>query len=205
MNPHFIFNSLNSIREMILNNENKEASHFLSKFAHLIRITLDESGAAFVSLRSTINYLQRYIEMEQIRNTNFDCRINTSDELDTDETLLPPMLIQPFTENAIWHGASGNNKNISICIDFKKLNNQLICTIDDNGTGIESSLQKRLANPNLHKPMGISNIRQRIQLLNEKYGLKSSIVVEDKSKIPGCKESGTRVTIQLPLEITIHE
>ena len=201
MNPHFIFNSLNSIREMILNNENNEASHFLSKFAHLIRITLDQSGESLISLRNTMDYLHRYIEMEQIRNSDFTCRILADGELDPDETLLPPMLIQPFIENAIWHGTTGNCKNISINIDFKKDKDQLVCIIDDNGTGIEHSLQNKTDNGNLHKPMGIANIKNRIHLLNEKYGLKSSITIEDKSRLQGCSQSGTRVTLQLPLEI----
>lgn len=205
MNPHFIFNSLNSIREMILNNENNEASRYLSKFAHLIRITLDQSGSAFVSLRNTIDYLQRYIEMEQIRNDNFTCRIQADDELDQDEIMLPPMLIQPFAENAIWHASPGKNTRTLINIEFKKMNRQLICIIDDNGTGIERSLQKRMADPNLHKPVGISNIRQRIQLLNEKYQLQSSVTIEDKSLLSNSTESGTRVTIHLPIEINTHE
>ncbi len=110
MNPHFIFNSLNSIREMILNNENKEASHFLSKFAHLIRMTLDQSGQSFISLRTTLEYLARYIEMEQIRNNHFTCQLLAGEELDPDETVLPPMLIQPFIENSIWHRVTGNQK-----------------------------------------------------------------------------------------------
>ena len=200
MNPHFIFNSLNSIREMILNNENNEASHFLSKFAHLIRMTLDQSGEPFISLRNTIAYLHRYIEMEQIRNSDFTCRIMAQDELDLDETVLPPMLIQPFIENAIWHGTTDKHKNINVNIDFKKDNNQLVCIIDDNGIGIERSVQNR--KDHLHKPMGIDNIKNRIQLLNEKYELKSSVIIEDKSNLPGCTETGTKVTLQLPLETT---
>jgi LytS/YehU family sensor histidine kinase len=143
MNPHFIFNSLNSIREMILHNENKEASHFLSKFAQLIRMTLNQSGQPFISLRNTIDYLHRYVEMEQVRNAEFTCRILADDELDPDETVLPPMLIQPFIENAIWHGTTGNNKSININIDFKKEDEQLICIIDDNGIGIDRSLKMK--------------------------------------------------------------
>ena len=110
MNPHFISNSLNSIREMILNNENRQASHFLTKFAHLIRVTLDQSTQSFISLRNTIDYLQRYVEMEQIRNNVFTSRIISDDQLDVDEVVLPPMLIQPFVENSIWHGMAGLKK-----------------------------------------------------------------------------------------------
>jgi hypothetical protein len=104
MNPHFIFNCLNSIREMILDNENKQASHYLSKFAQLIRITLDNSTKPFISLKDSIDYLKRYLEMEQIRTDHFSYSFEIDESLDPEETFLPPMLIQPFIENAIWHG-----------------------------------------------------------------------------------------------------
>jgi ligand-binding sensor domain-containing protein/putative methionine-R-sulfoxide reductase with GAF domain len=207
MNPHFIFNSLNSIRDMILSSENTEASHYLSKFAHLIRITLDQSGQSFISLRNTIDYLHRYIEMEQIRNANFNCRISADERLDPDETVLPPMLIQPFIENAIWHGMTGSRKNININLDFKKKiesgeqTGQMVCTIEDNGIGIDKSLKNKKNGSSLHRSIGISNIKDRIRLLNEKYDLQSSITIEDKSQLTGCRETGTVVTIKLPLQI----
>ena len=208
MNPHFIFNSLNSIREMILNNENKDASHYLSKFAYLIRMTLDQSGQTLISLRNTIEYLQRYVEMEKIRNADFICSINADKDLDLDETVLPPMLIQPFIENAIWHGVTSTCKNINIKVEFFKQNHQLICIIDDNGIGINQSLENKKksnwqkdASDNLHSSVGIENIKNRIYLLNEKYKLKSSIVIQDKKDISHGKETGTLVTLHLPLEI----
>jgi ligand-binding sensor domain-containing protein len=201
MNPHFIFNSLNSIREMILNNENKEASRYLSKFAHLIRVTLDQSGQSFISLRHSIDYLQRYIEMEKIRNGHFNCTIRVDPLLEPDETILPPMLIQPFIENAIWHGSSGDHRQIDIQVQFNKCNDHLECVVDDNGIGIDQSMNKKNVSDPTHHPVGISNIRSRIQLLNKKHNLQSSVTVEDKSKIAGHTETGTRVTLRLPLEI----
>lgn len=201
MNPHFIFNSLNSIREMVLNNETKEASHFLSKFAHLMRVTLDHSSHSFITLRNTMDYLHRYMEMEQIRNEHFTCRILADAELDPDETVLPPMLIQPFIENAIWHGVTRDQKNININIDFKKEKEQLVCIIDDNGIGIDQSLKNKTNGNQSHFSVGISNIRNRIRLLNEKHGLKSSVTIEDKSNVPSYHETGTLVTIRLPLQI----
>jgi len=201
MNPHFIFNSLNSIREMILNNENKDASHYLSKFAHLIRITLDQSSQSLVSLRNTIDYLERYMEMESIRNSLFTHEITVDKTLDADETLVPPMLIQPFIENAIWHGISASKRNIHVTIHFKKENEKLVCTIDDNGMGIEQSQKNKPNNMNRHKAVGIINIKNRVKLLNEKYDLQAEINIVDKKDIPGSAEKGTLVTLQLPLEI----
>ena len=207
MNPHFIFNSLNSIREMILTNENKEASHFLGKFAHLIRMTLDQSGQSFITLRTTIEYLNRYVEMEQIRNSYFTCRILAGEELDLDETVFPPMLIQPFVENAIWHGVTSTQKNININIDFKKSDspgkqtNQLVCIIEDNGIGINESLKNKKNSPDKHHSVGIENVNNRIRLLNEKYNLQSSVTIEDKSELSDYSGTGTVVTLWIPLEI----
>lgn len=213
MNPHFIFNSLNSIREMILMNENKEASHFLSKFAHLIRMTLDQSRQSFISLRNTIEYLTRYIEMEQIRNSYFTCRILAEEELDPDETVLPPMLIQPFVENAIWHGVTAKQKSININIDFKRSigrvqqdavsgqDNQLVCIIEDNGIGINQSFKNKKNSNELHHSVGIENIINRIRLLNEKYNFNCSVSIEDKDDLAGYTGTGTVVILRIPLEI----
>jgi LytS/YehU family sensor histidine kinase len=184
-----------------LNNENKEASHYLSKFAHLMRITLDQSSQAFVTLRGTLDYLHRYIEMEQIRNAHFTCTIDVDKTLDTNETVLPPMLIQPFIENAIWHGTAGSHRNININVEFKKQNNQLVCTIDDNGIGIKQSLENKSEEVNGHHSVGIANIKNRIHLLNEEYKLQSSVTIEDKNKVRGNHETGTLITLWLPLEI----
>ena len=138
--------------------------------------------------------------MEQIRNTNFSFSISVDDALPPD-TLLPPMLIQPFIENAIWHGTGGKRTDIEIRIEFRKHDNTLVCIVDDNGIGINQSMQYRNGGFESHHSRGISNIRNRIRLLNEKYKLQSSVTIEDKANIPGCGEQGTIVTLRLPLEI----
>jgi sensor histidine kinase YesM len=199
MNPHFIFNCLNSIREMILNNENRQASHYLSKFAQLIRITLDNSTKPFISLKNTLDYLQRYLEMEKIRTDHFTYSIEVDEELQAEEIFLPPMLIQPFIENAIWHGQQ-LNKQMWLTIQFLIRQNELICIVEDDGIGIETSLKNKGVNN--HHSVGIANIRHRIQLLNEKYDLKSAVLVEDKSVLHGKNETGTKVTLYLPLKNT---
>ncbi len=202
MNPHFVFNSLNSIREMILNNENAEASRYLSKFAHLIRVTLDQSNDAFISLRHTMDYLNRYIEMEKIRNAHFRFEMLADPGLDLDETILPPMLIQPFIENAIWHGVNDNGKGIDIHVEFRKQQDHLVCTIDDNGIGIHRALAiKKTSEHNGHQSVGISNIQNRIDLLNKKYNQQSSVTIQDKDSIAGRHETGTLITITLPLDM----
>ncbi|HET9824464.1 MAG TPA: histidine kinase [Chitinophagaceae bacterium] len=205
MNPHFIFNCLNSIRQMILNNENQQASHYLSKFAHLIRITLNHSSKPFISLQNTIDYLKRYLEMEQIRKSNFSYQIHVDDSLQPGDIFLPPMLIQPFIENAIWHGASASNEPIDIHINFFLRNDQLVCVVDDNGIGIQASLKNKYNQEDVthdHHSLGIDNVRQRIQVLNEKYNLDSKVTIEDKRSTAGDEACGTLVTLYLPVKIS---
>lgn len=206
MNPHFIFNCLNSIREMILNNENQPASRYLSKFAHLIRITLNQSTQPFVSLQNTIDYLRRYLEMEQIRTTHFTYALEVDEDLQPQEIFLPPMLIQPFIENAIWHGTSPQHPQVHLNIRFLQRAHQLLCRVEDDGIGIEASLDNKKewwpadgASPADHYSLGIANVKQRIQVLNEKYNLQSSITIEDKRHYPQLQETGTIVTLYLPL------
>lgn len=201
MNPHFIFNSLNSIREMILSNENMKASRYLGKFARLIRMTLDQSSLPFVTLRNTMDYLQHYIEMEQIRNERFTFSMYADAGINLDETVMPPMLIQPFIENAIWHGGNGTADKISIQVKFEKQGDRLICMIEDNGIGIEQSMQNKSAFTG-HHPVGISNIQNRVRLLNEKYGFRSSLTIEDKSRIHHIKQTGTLVRLEMPIDIS---
>jgi len=201
MNPHFIFNSLNSIREMILNNETREASKFLGNFAHLIRITLDQSRQSFISLRHTMEYIHRYIEMEKIRNPDFHFSMEVDNELEPDETILPPLLIQPFIENAIWHGMSGEEKKINITVKFLKQGEQLVCMVEDDGIGIDQALRMKNEKYTGHKSVSIANIQKRIELLNQKHDLKSSIDIKDKKTLNGHTGTGTIVSISLPLEI----
>jgi len=200
MNPHFIFNCLNSIREMILNNENRQASHYLSKFAQLIRITLDNSIKPFISLQNTIDYLKRYLEMEKIRADHFDYTLEVDEELEPEDIFLPPMVIQPFIENAIWHGQQPG-KPMKLQLKFVKKNSDLVCTVEDDGIGIETSLKNKEALN--HSSFGIANIRQRIHLLNEKYHLRSTVQVEDKSNLLPKNGTGTRVTLHFPAK-NIH-
>ena len=133
----------------------------------------------------------------------FTCHISADEELDLNETVLPPMLIQPFIENAIWHGTSNLQKGVTINVHFKKEDNQLVCTIEDDGMGIVKSLKNKESATHLHHSVGITNIKNRIQLLNEKYNLQCNIVIEDKSVLTGSIETGTLVTLKLPIDLNV--
>ncbi len=194
MNPHFVFNCLNSIREMILDNENEQASLYLSKFAALIRITLNQSVKNFASLKDTIEYLKRYVEMEFIRWNHFTYSISVEEGLPVEEIMIPPMLIQPFIENAIRHSAFPGN-SVAIDIVFSQKEGKLFCLVEDNGKGIKASLA---AKQYQHKSVGIENVKQRMALINEKYKMQGRLNIMDRSDIPGNNQTGTRVEIYLP-------
>lgn len=200
MNPHFIFNSLNSIHEMVLNQENDEASDYLIKFSHLIRTTLDQSTHDYISLHNTLEYLNGYIEMEQIRNTDFHCTFKVDPGLDPEETVLPPMLIQPFIENAIWHGTARSQQHIDIIVEFRKDGDYLVCSVDDDGIGIEEGMRRKVNTS--RNSIGISNVQHRIDLLNKKHGKQGTITIIDKSCVKGGQETGTRIILRLPIEVT---
>ena len=198
MNPHFIFNCMNSIREMILNNENREASNYLSKFAHLLRSTLENSTRPFISLKQTIDYLKRYLELEQIRTSHFSFTISVDETIIPEEVWLPPMLIQPLLENAIWHGAGSGNE-MELSIRFDQEGEQIICIVEDDGIGINASLEQK-GKIEDYNSYGIENIKQRIALVNEKYGLKSNIEIQDKAEFYKGLKTGTRVILHLPVK-----
>jgi ligand-binding sensor domain-containing protein len=199
MNPHFIFNSLNSVQELILQNENDKASHYLARFAWLIRMNLDHSQENFITLEQNIQYLHRYLEIEQLRFEDFEYNIFTDNKLDAANILLPPMLLQPLIENAIWHGLKLKRGNKKINIRFLKQYNQLVCEIEDNGIGINQSAQKKQSVT--HQSTGIDNIKDRIGLLNSKYHINSRLEIEDRGGL-NAADSGTlaRLTISLIYE-----
>lgn len=197
MNPHFIFNSLNSIKEMILEDEKQNASRYLSKFAQLVRTNLEQSKQTFISVKECIDHLQQYLEMEKIRFADFSYEIDISSNLVIDEIQMAPMLIQPLVENAIWHGLQNKDGEKKLSIRFFKAGEQLVCEIEDNGIGILESQKKKSGLRPAHRSLGITNIHDRLAVLNEKYKMKSSLAITDKSELPGYKESGTLAVFRL--------
>jgi ligand-binding sensor domain-containing protein len=190
MNPHFIFNSLNSIKEMILEDEKQNASRYLSKFAQLIRTNLDQSRQTFITVKQCIDHLQQYLEMEKIRFEQFNYTIDVEEDLPED-IRMSPMLIQPLAENAIWHGLRNKTGEKELNIRFYKLKNQLICEIEDNGIGIHQSMKDKTGLQSTHRSLGIASINERLKIFNEKYNMNSSLQIIDKSELPGKNGSGT--------------
>ncbi|HEX6179922.1 MAG TPA: histidine kinase, partial [Chitinophagaceae bacterium] len=199
MNPHFIFNSLNSIKEMILEDEKQNASRYLSKFAQLIRTSLDHSKQTFISVQQCIDHLQQYLEMEKIRFEDFTYSIEVSPELPAEHLLMPPMLIQPLVENAIWHGLHPKAGNKKLSIKFFTADLILIAEIEDNGIGIVQSRQNKMDSRPTHRSFGIANVRERLDVLNEKYNMNCSLNIVDKQSLQADNETGTIVRLELTI------
>ncbi|QHV97192.1 GAF domain-containing protein [Spirosoma endbachense] len=194
MNPHFIFNSLNSINKFILQNDVDRASDLLTKFSRLIRQVLANSKTEWVSLRNELKVLQIYVELEQLRCDNkFEVKLNVSDDLDQDVLHVPLLITQPYVENAIWHGLLPMKEGVPVLqIDCCKHNNQLIIDIQDNGIGREASGRLRTNSLTAHKSHGITITEERLNLVNEMYGADACITITDQYKAGGAP-AGTHV------------
>lgn len=201
MNPHFIFNCLNSINLYIVKSKIIEATNYLTAFSKLMRSILDNSKFSTVTLREEIKTISLYLELESMRfNDKFSYNINVSEGLDTDRLKISPMIIQPFIENAIWHGIQHKDERGNILIAFSVKNNSLICTIEDNGVGRYKALEFEKVKAESSKKSnshGIQITKDRLNLLSRK-GLKPFLQITDL--IDGNKKpTGTKVEIGLPI------
>lgn len=196
MNPHFIFNCLNSIKGMILNDEREKASRYLSKFANMIRITLNQSKEIFTTLYENIEHLENYLVMEKLRfDDSFCFQIVVDDCIDKEETLIPTLMIQPLVENAIWHGLMYKTGEKKLLMRFYRVEERICCSIEDNGIGITLSEQlRKLGNPT-HKSVGLSNLRNRIKIMNDKYDTGCTLDIGDLRE-PDSDRSGTRAVLR---------
>ena len=197
MNPHFIFNSLNSIKEMIWNDDKQNASRYLSKFAQLIRTSLEQSRQTFITVEQCVGHLQQYLEMEKLRFEEFTYSITVDEKSDAHEARIAPLLVQPLVENALWHGLSNKENEKHLDIRFLGDSHNLTCEIQDNGIGIRQSVKNKQNTVRAHRSLGIVNIKERLEVLNEKYNMKCSLDITDLSDKPGSKGSGTIAVLHL--------
>lgn len=196
MNPHFIFNSMNSIQYFINRNEKLEANRYLSKFASLMRKMLNNSREEMVVLAEDIKALKLYLELEKMRfEDKFEYEIQY-DETIADEILIPPMIVQPFVENAIIHGFSKIDYPGMLKINFKVEDNKFVCIVDDNGRGVNRS--KSTTSKTLHNSASTSITTERIETLTKLYNRKGTLEIKDKSNL-GNGHKGTIVEISFPV------
>ncbi len=197
MNPHFIFNTLNSIQNFISKNESKDASIYLSKFAKLMRATLANTKRQRISLKDEIETLTLYLELEQLRlNNKFSYEILVDETIDTQYEQIPSMLIQPYVENAIWHGISHKEGSGIIRIQFLPKNEHLLkCVVEDNGIGRENAI--KLKQNTTSPSFGMNITKERVELLNSLNGNQLSVKINDL-KINN-QPAGTRVELYVPI------
>lgn len=195
MNPHFIFNSLNSVNHFIATNNELEANQYLTKFSKLMRGVMENSTEDFIPFQQELDLLQNYLALEKTRFADkFDYEIEVDESLNMQHLQVPGMLIQPFLENAVWHGLRYRADKGFLKLSFEKSESHLKILIEDNGIGIEESKKQKTQHQKTREGRGMKNTMERIQLLNDLYKKEITCSVKDKEN-----NSGVLVTIQFKL------
>lgn len=196
MNPHFIFNSLNSVNHFIATNNELEANQYLTKFSKLMRGVMENSTEDFIPFQQELDLLQNYLALEKTRFADkFDYEIEVDESLNMQNLQVPGMLIQPFLENAVWHGLRYRTEKGFLKLSFEKSESHLKILIEDNGIGIEESKKQKTQHQKTREGRGMKNTLERIQLLNDLYNKNITCSVKDKEN-----SNGVLVTIQINLK-----
>ncbi len=199
MNPHFLFNCLNSIDHYIIKNETRKASEYLNSFSRLIRLILQNSRSNYVNLKDELETLSLYMEMESLRfNHRFDYEIRVDPGLDLREIEIPPMLIQPFVENAIWHGLMHKAGKGKVALDISKEGSSLMCAIQDDGIGRQKVAELKRGVSSSKKSMGMNITQDRIDTINKIYETNTAVHIVDLKDEKG-EAAGTRVELLIPV------
>jgi two-component sensor histidine kinase len=199
MNPHFIFNTINSIQYFLSSNEKERALSYLSKFARLMRLTLEFSDKTIISISEEIESLRLYLELEKLRfEDKFEYEINVDPAINMPGMMIPNLLIQPYVENAVRHGIQNSNQNGKVSVKLQKEKDQINYTIEDNGIGIKHSLELKHESDLKDRPHGMDITLDRIRLLNSRQRENHVLEITDLSEEDDSK-SGTRVSIRVPI------
>jgi len=191
MNPHFIFNSLNSVNQFIAQNNELEANKYLTSYSNLMRNMMESSNKDFITLANELEQIKKYLDLEHLRfQDKFDYEIVVDEKVETDAVLVPNMLIQPHLENAIWHGLRYRETKGKLKVTFTEENQLIKVLIEDDGIGLEKSTQLKTKNQKVHESRGLNNVEERISLLNDLYHQKIDFAIS-----PGMNGIGTLVTL----------
>ncbi|SKA41879.1 Two component regulator propeller [Chitinophaga eiseniae] len=200
MNPHFIFNSLNSVQHLILEKEEKQALNFLADFATLMRQMLNNSRKSYISLEEEIAFLTRYLELEKIRFAHsFTYHFIMEDTLKDYTIYIPPMIIQPIVENAIKHGLAPKNSAGYLEIRIEMVDDLLYCSVDDDGIGWDKSNSIKSSRLIKHESTALSVIKERLQIIKSFNGSVGKLEIIDKFKSGFGNKEGTLVEILIPI------
>ncbi|MEO8773477.1 MAG: histidine kinase [Gelidibacter sp.] len=196
MNPHFIFNALNSVNSFIASNDERTANKYLSDFSQLMRSVLENSDEDFIPLKKEIALLELYTKLEHFRfKDKFDYSITVDEAIDIEEYQIPPMLLQPYIENAVWHGLRYklNKGHLDINI-HKKNDSEITITITDDGIGRSRSIDLKTEHQKKQNSKGMGNIKKRVAILNEMYKDKVDVFVDNSQD---AEDVGTKVVVTL--------
>lgn len=199
MNPHFIFNSLNSIQSYIVSNDTENAINYLAKFSQLMRLILSTSREAYIPLSQEIALLKHYLDLENMRfNNRFIYEIRVESGMDTEYIGIPPMIIQPYIENAIIHGFMNKKKGeCRLLIQMWEEEDYILCVIEDNGIGREKAMEIKQKSGLMQKSQGIIITKERLDILNKQLKNKISVEITDLKDETG-NATGTRVRLVIP-------
>jgi tetratricopeptide (TPR) repeat protein len=199
MNPHFIFNCLNSINRFILKNESEAASDYLTKFSKLIRLILQNSQAKFVCLENELEALRLYMDMEVSRfEQHFDYKIICDSDLEIEHIEVPPLVIQPYVENAIWHGLMHKGDKGHLLIELHQENKTLFCQITDDGVGRKRAAELKSKSASKNKSLGMKITEHRLELINALNDKATTVEVTDLVDSSG-DACGTSVLLKIPV------
>jgi streptogramin lyase len=201
MNPHFIFNCLNSIKHLIATGNNEQANGYLMNFASLIRLVLENSAKERIALSEELKMTELYVKMEKLRfDDRFAYEINTDSKLDLDFVEVPPLILQPFVENAIWHGLMHKEGEAKLEIGVEEDGGMLLCIIDDNGIGREKARELKSKSATRKKSYGLRLAGNRLKLYNKLKASKVKIDMKIIDKFDSDnKPEGTTVLLKIPL------
>ena len=195
MNPHFIFNSLNSVNSFIAKKDERSANKYLAEFSKLMREVLECSQENFIALSKEIEILKLYLNLEHFRfNSHFDFTFDVDPKINLDEYQIPPMLLQPFIENSIWHGLRYKKEKGLLTVSFTQKSNYVEVIISDNGIGREKSKQSKTLNQKKMKSTGIKNVENRLGIIKSVFKKDLNIVISDLDEET---KAGTVVTLKL--------
>lgn len=202
MNPHFIFNTLNSIQYFIGKNNFVETNRYITKFSKLIRTVLNLSEKSVIAIEEEIEMLTLYLDLEKMRfDEQFDYSIQIGEEVDAYYDTIPSMLIQPYVENAIWHGLMNTTKKGKITIEVNRENNDLKCVVTDNGIGREAASRIKAKRNINHKSVGMTITKERLDLMSDEKRADINVEIVDlydnKNGVKTVK--GTKVIVKIPL------
>ncbi len=199
MNPHFIFNVHSNILGFIENKKTESAARYLSTFSKLLRTTLESSRNDYIYLDEEINMIKAYLDLQKLLYENkFNYTLEVDDQLDPDDVSIPPMLIQPFIENAIKHGISQKTEKGNVFVRFKLEDKKVICEVEDDGVGREKAWETKHRSKKEHTSLATSIINDRIHAINKKMKQKIKLAIVDL-KSEDNLSTGTRVVLDLPL------